>query len=73
MKLRLTWLAILCLVFAAIPAWAQYDNGPISGTTDAWTINFGYVVSDTFTWVCSNRDRCQLRRLGISRRHDADR
>jgi hypothetical protein len=27
---------------------AQYDNGPINGTTDAWTINFGYVVSDTF-------------------------
>jgi PEP-CTERM motif len=48
MKLRLTWLAIVCLALAAIPAWAQYDNGPISGTTDAWTINFGYVVSDTF-------------------------
>jgi PEP-CTERM motif-containing protein len=48
MKLRLTWLAILCLALAAIPAWAQYDNGPINGTTDAWTINFGYVVSDTF-------------------------
>jgi hypothetical protein len=32
------------------PAWAQwsYDNGAINGTTDAWTINFGYVVSDTF-------------------------
>ena len=27
----------------------HYDNGPINGTTDAWTINFGYVVSDTFT------------------------
>ena len=26
-----------------------YDNGPINGTTDAWTINFGFVVSDTFT------------------------
>ena len=25
-----------------------YDNGPVNGTTDAWTINFGYVVSDTF-------------------------
>ena len=25
-----------------------YDNGPINGTTDAWTINFGFVVSDTF-------------------------
>jgi len=26
-----------------------YDNGPINGTTDAWTINFGFVVADTFT------------------------
>ena len=25
-----------------------YENGPVNGTTDAWTINFGYVVSDTF-------------------------
>jgi hypothetical protein len=25
-----------------------YDNGPINGNTDAWTINFGFVVSDTF-------------------------
>ena len=49
MKLRIASLAILCLALAAIPAWAQYDNGPINGTTDAWTINFGYIVSDTFT------------------------
>jgi hypothetical protein len=26
-----------------------YDNGPANGTTDAWTINFGYIVSDSFT------------------------
>jgi uncharacterized repeat protein (TIGR03803 family) len=26
-----------------------YDNGPINGTTDAWTINYGYVTSDSFT------------------------
>jgi len=26
-----------------------YENGPINGTTDAWTINFGYAVADTFT------------------------
>ncbi len=33
------------------PATAQvlYDDGPINGTTDAWTINFGYVVADTIT------------------------
>jgi PEP-CTERM motif len=51
MKTRNAWLAVLCLALAAVPAWAQswsYDNGPINGTTDAWTINFGYVVSDTF-------------------------
>src|SRR5208282_178345 len=26
-----------------------YENGPVNGTVDAWTINFGYVVSDSFT------------------------
>jgi uncharacterized repeat protein (TIGR03803 family) len=26
-----------------------YDNGPINGYTYAWTINFGFVVSNTFT------------------------
>jgi hypothetical protein len=49
MKPRIVSLIILCLALAAIPARAAYDNGPINGTTDAWTINFGYVVSDTFT------------------------
>ena len=52
MKLRISSLTILCLALAAIPVWAQnwsYDNGPINGTTDAWTINFGYIVSNTFT------------------------
>src|SRR5271166_2124001 len=44
-------LTLLCLALAAIPASAQmwsYDNGPINGTIDAYTINFGYIVSDTF-------------------------
>ncbi len=27
---------------------AFYENGPVNGTTDAWEINFGYVVSDSF-------------------------
>jgi hypothetical protein len=52
MKLRMASLTILSLVLAAIPALAQqdlYDNGPINGTTDAWTINFGYELADTFT------------------------
>ena len=48
MRLRIASLAILCLALAAVPAWADWDNGPINGTTDAWTINFGYVVSDTY-------------------------
>jgi len=26
-----------------------YDNGPINGNTDAWTINFGFITSDSFT------------------------
>ena len=52
MKPRIAWLAILLLSLAAVPTWAHsnwtYDNGPINGNTDAWTINFGYIVSDTF-------------------------
>jgi len=55
MKLRIAFLTILCLALAAVPASADlapgYDNGPINGTTDAWTINFGYVVSNTFTGI----------------------
>jgi PEP-CTERM motif len=51
MKMRIASLTILCLALA-VPALGDlapgYDNGPINGTTDAWTINFGYVVSDTF-------------------------
>ena len=26
-----------------------YSNGPVNGTTDAWTINDGFVVADSFT------------------------
>ena len=45
-------LTLLLLCIAAVPAIGQvlvYDNGPINGTTDAWTINFGFAVSNTFT------------------------
>ena len=51
MKLRIVSLSLLALCLAAVPAMAQtvYSNGAINGTTDAWTINFGFVVSDTFT------------------------
>ncbi len=49
MKRRVPLLTVPFLAMAVSPALAQqelYDNGPINGTTDAWTINFGYVVSD---------------------------
>jgi len=43
-------------IVAAVPASGQilYENGPINGNTDAWTINFGFVVSDTFTISTGN-------------------
>ena len=48
--MRISSLTLVCLIVAILPASAQvlYDDGPINGTTDAWTINFGYVVGDTF-------------------------
>lgn len=52
MKLRVVWLSLPALCLAAISAVAQtdlYDNGPINGTVDAWTINAGFAVSDSFT------------------------
>ena len=50
MKLRIASLTLLCLALAVVPASANtiYSNGPANGTVDAWTINFGYVVSDSF-------------------------
>jgi hypothetical protein len=47
----LSVLTILCLMLAVAPAMADtlYSNGPYNGTTDAWTINFGFAVSDSFT------------------------
>jgi len=51
MKLRLSVLALLVLSVIAIPALAQndlYDNGPTNGDIDAYTINFGFIVSDNF-------------------------
>lgn len=47
-----TVLAALLLVLTTVsPAAAQtlYENGPINGETDGWTINFGFVIGDSFT------------------------
>ncbi len=53
MRLRPIWLVTLGLVLliatAAFANTTLYDNGPINGTEDAWTINFGYAVTDSFT------------------------
>ncbi len=54
MKTRIASLSLLtiaCLVLAVAPAMAGtvYSNGPYNGTADAWTINFGFSVSDSFT------------------------
>jgi hypothetical protein len=50
--MRIASLGLLLLCLAAVPAKADqnvYNNGPINGNTDAWTINSGFVVSDSFT------------------------
>jgi len=58
MKLHLASLLLLtlCVMLAAVPAAAQdiYNNGPINGNTDAWTINFGFIVGDSFTVSTGN-------------------
>lgn len=44
--------SLSCLMLATLPAVAQndiYDNGPTDGQNYAWTINFGFAVSDSFT------------------------
>ena len=55
MPRRIASLLVLCLVLAVMPALGQvlYEDGPVNGTTDAWTINFGYIVSNTFTLTSS--------------------
>jgi hypothetical protein len=55
--MRIASLTLLALCLAVVPAVAQtdiYDNGPTNGTTDGWTINFGFAVSDSFTIGASN-------------------
>jgi len=50
--LRSLTIAVVCAVLSvAAPAAADtlFENGPINGETDAWTINFGFVVTNSFT------------------------
>jgi hypothetical protein len=53
MKTRTTSLSLftnLCLTLVVVPAPADtlYSNGPCNCDTDAWYINFGFSVSDSF-------------------------
>ncbi len=48
MRMRIALLTMLCLALAATPARADYNNGPINGTNDAWTFDFGFTMSDSF-------------------------
>jgi hypothetical protein len=70
MTLRATAVASLLLAIVAIPAVAQndvYDNGPTDGQTYAWTINFGFIVSNSFDFVrhdsCFPRYQCGINGL----------
>ena len=47
----LSLLTILFVMLTVVPAMAdiEYSNGAYNGTNDAWTINFGFSVSDSFT------------------------
>jgi hypothetical protein len=52
LKLRIASLILVCLALVAIPAMADsYNNGPANGQVDAWTINFGFTVTDSFTFA----------------------
>jgi hypothetical protein len=50
-KLLIVVLILLLLTVVAIPAMAGniYDNGPVNGEVDAFTINFGFSITDSFT------------------------
>lgn len=51
MKRHFVMLTLIVCCLAVTPAIAQndiYDNGPPNGNIDAWTINNGFFVSDSF-------------------------
>ena len=49
--MKLVGALLIGFLLCSFPAVAGevYDNGPINGSTDAWTINVGFFVTDTFT------------------------
>ena len=51
MKASVLSLPLLMVCLTATSAWGQilYENGPINGEINAWTVNNGFVVADTFT------------------------
>ena len=51
MKKLTVALFVVCLLALAGPAWAGvvFNNYPINSTIQAFAINFGYSVSDSFT------------------------
>jgi len=55
-QLHLVVVLIALALAVASPASAQvlYEDGPINGETDGWTINFGFVISDTLTISTGN-------------------
>jgi hypothetical protein len=55
-RIRLLFVAVALALLVALPAGAQvlYENGPINGQTDAWTINLGFSVNDSFTISTGN-------------------
>jgi len=63
MKLHITsrsLLTIVCVMVAVAPAMADtlYSNGAPNGNVDAFTINFGFAVSDSFT--CGGSNGCSV-------------
>ena len=52
MKASVLGLSLLFVCLTATSAFPQndlYDNGPINGFNTAWSISFGFTVSDQFT------------------------
>jgi len=69
MKLRIATLSLLALglMLAAVPALTQttYSNGPINGNVDAWTINVGFIVSDSFNVTSINNSNISGATFGM--------